>query len=160
MKQAPRHFLELTQIASEELRRIVEMAASFKRGDRLNGTSAGRQGAGDDFRKTVDADACVVRSRDEAARRHCCRDDTQRNADRPRRDHRRYRARPVALCRCDHDADDRERQTGGTGVLCRSAGDQRPDRSFAPMSVDGRYHDIRGTQGRYQRQAYRLVRRR
>ena len=39
MKQAPRHFLELTQIASEELRRIVEMAASFKRGDRLNGSA-------------------------------------------------------------------------------------------------------------------------
>ena len=37
MKKTPRHFLELTQVASGELRRIVDMAASFKRGERLNG---------------------------------------------------------------------------------------------------------------------------
>ena len=37
MKKTPRHFLELTEVASGELRRIVDMAASFKRGERLNG---------------------------------------------------------------------------------------------------------------------------
>lgn len=37
MKKTPRHFLELTQVASGELRRIVDMGASFKRGERLNG---------------------------------------------------------------------------------------------------------------------------
>jgi len=37
MKKTPRHFLELTEVASGELRRIVDMAVSFKRGERLNG---------------------------------------------------------------------------------------------------------------------------
>ena len=36
MKSPPRHFLELTQVASAELRRIVDMGASFKRGERPN----------------------------------------------------------------------------------------------------------------------------
>ncbi len=35
----PRHFLELSQVASGELRRIVDMGASFKRGERLNGAA-------------------------------------------------------------------------------------------------------------------------
>ena len=38
MKQPPRHFLELKDVAAEELRRIVELGASFKRGERVNGT--------------------------------------------------------------------------------------------------------------------------
>ena len=38
-KRAPRHFLELKEVASGELRRIVDMGASFKRGEKLNGTS-------------------------------------------------------------------------------------------------------------------------
>jgi ornithine carbamoyltransferase len=36
MRKTPRHFLELTEVASGELRRIVDMAVSFKRGERLN----------------------------------------------------------------------------------------------------------------------------
>ena len=39
MKSAPRHFLELKEVASGELRRIVDMGASFKRGEKLNGAS-------------------------------------------------------------------------------------------------------------------------
>jgi len=39
MKQPPRHFLELKDVAAEELRRIVELGASFKRGERVNGTT-------------------------------------------------------------------------------------------------------------------------
>ena len=39
MKSPPRHFLELTQVASVELRRIVDMGASFKRGERPNGSA-------------------------------------------------------------------------------------------------------------------------
>ena len=38
MKVTPRHFLELTQVASGELRRIVDMAAAFKRGEGLGGS--------------------------------------------------------------------------------------------------------------------------
>ncbi|MEX2453820.1 MAG: ornithine carbamoyltransferase [Rhodospirillaceae bacterium] len=38
-KGTPRHFLELSQVASGELRRIVDMGASFKRGERLNGAA-------------------------------------------------------------------------------------------------------------------------
>ena len=38
MKQPPRHFLELKDVAAEELRRIVELGACFKRGERVNGT--------------------------------------------------------------------------------------------------------------------------
>ena len=38
MKSAPRHFLELKEVASGELRRIVDMGASFKRGE-PNGAS-------------------------------------------------------------------------------------------------------------------------
>jgi ornithine carbamoyltransferase len=44
MKETPRHFLELTQVASEELRRIVDMGASFKRGERLNGNARPLEG--------------------------------------------------------------------------------------------------------------------
>ena len=36
MKAPPRHFLELSQVASGDLRRIIDMGASFKRGERLN----------------------------------------------------------------------------------------------------------------------------
>jgi len=39
MKSMPRHFLELKEVASDELRRIVDMGASFKRGEKLNGTA-------------------------------------------------------------------------------------------------------------------------
>jgi ornithine carbamoyltransferase len=39
MKQPPRHFLELKDVAAEELRRIVELGASLKRGERVNGTT-------------------------------------------------------------------------------------------------------------------------
>ncbi|PPR10319.1 MAG: Ornithine carbamoyltransferase [Alphaproteobacteria bacterium MarineAlpha11_Bin1] len=39
MKTEPRHFLELKEISSTELRRIVDTAASFKRGDNFNGIS-------------------------------------------------------------------------------------------------------------------------
>ncbi len=38
-RTAPRHFLELSQVASTELRRILDMGASFKRGERLNGAA-------------------------------------------------------------------------------------------------------------------------
>ena len=36
-RKTPKHFLELSQVASSELRRILDMGASFKRGERLNG---------------------------------------------------------------------------------------------------------------------------
>ena len=39
MKAAPRHFLELTQVAALELRRIVDMAVSFKRGEWYGGSA-------------------------------------------------------------------------------------------------------------------------
>jgi len=39
MKQPPRHFLELKDVAAEELRRIVELGVSFKRGERVKGTA-------------------------------------------------------------------------------------------------------------------------
>ena len=35
MKTSPRHFLELKDIAAEELRRIIDMGATFKRGESL-----------------------------------------------------------------------------------------------------------------------------
>ena len=38
MTQPLRHFLELKDVAAEELRRIVELGASFKRGERVKGT--------------------------------------------------------------------------------------------------------------------------
>jgi ornithine carbamoyltransferase len=38
-RKTPKHFLELSQVASSELRRILEMGASFKRGERLNGAA-------------------------------------------------------------------------------------------------------------------------
>ena len=44
MRSAPRHFLELKEVASDELRRIVEMGASFKRGEKLNGNSRPLEG--------------------------------------------------------------------------------------------------------------------
>ena len=39
MKQPPRHFLELKEVASAELRRIIDMGAQFKRGESLNGSA-------------------------------------------------------------------------------------------------------------------------
>ena len=36
MKTSPRHFLELKDIAAEELRRIIDMGTSFKRGESLD----------------------------------------------------------------------------------------------------------------------------
>ena len=44
MKPSPRHFLELTQVASDELRRIVDLGALFKRGGRLNGSARPLEG--------------------------------------------------------------------------------------------------------------------
>ena len=44
MKIEPRHFLELKEVTSSELRRIVDMAASFKHGDKLNGVSQPLEG--------------------------------------------------------------------------------------------------------------------
>ncbi len=38
-RKTPKHFLELSQVASSELRRILDMGASFKRGERLNGAA-------------------------------------------------------------------------------------------------------------------------
>ena len=44
MKIEPRHFLELKEVTSSELRRILDMAASFKHGDKLNGVSQPLEG--------------------------------------------------------------------------------------------------------------------
>ena len=38
-QQPPRHFLELKEVASAELRRIIDMGALFKRGEKLNGAA-------------------------------------------------------------------------------------------------------------------------
>ena len=44
MKIEPRHFLELKEVTSSESRRILDMAASFKHGDKLNGVSQPLEG--------------------------------------------------------------------------------------------------------------------
>ena len=76
---------------------------------RRSQAAARRQDAGDDLRQAVDAHARVVRRRDAPARRRRHHADRPGNAARPRRDHRRHRARAVALCRCHHDPHPRAR---------------------------------------------------
>ena len=66
------------------------------------------------------------------------------DAARPRRDHRRHRARALALCRRHHDPHARPRRADRARRSRHGAGDQRPDQALASLPGDGRRDDLRG----------------
>ena len=70
--------------------------------------------------------------------------DRRRDAARPRRDHRRHRARAVALCRRHHDPDPQPRGAARTGRARHRARHQRADAAFASLPGDGGSDDVRG----------------
>ena len=72
------------------------------------------------------------------------------DAARPRRDHRRHRARAVALCRCHHDPHARPRAGRRACGIRHRAGDQRPHQALASLPGDGRRDDLRGASRRDQ----------
>ena len=117
------------------------------RAPRRRGAAARRQDAGDDLRQAVDPHARLVRRRHAPARRRDHRADRPGNAARPRRDHRRHRARAVALCRCHHDPHPRARHAARARAVRHRAGDQRADAALASLPDHGRRHDLRGARG-------------
>ena len=162
--QALRHFLDLTEIPVAELRGMIEASRAMKdrhKRDRLTRRQAARrQDARDDLRQALDAHARIVRSRDAPARRRCRDADRAGDAARPRRDHRGYRARALALCRRDHDPYPQPRSAGRACAARDRSGDQRSDAALASLPGDGRCDDLRGTQGTDQRPHGCLDRRR
>ena len=108
MSKALRHFLDLNELPTKELRNMLDASVAMKAKLKAHekgqaGQAARRQDAGDDLREALDPHAGVVRCRHAPARRRIDHADRRGNAARPRRDHRRHRARAVALCRCHHD---------------------------------------------------------
>ena len=145
MTNEPRHFLDLIDIAPNELRGIIEDSRAMKaHAARLAGSADGGQDAGDDLRQAVDAHARVVRRRHAPARRPDHRAHRPGNAARPRRDRRRHRSRAVALRRRDHDPRPRARHAARARAICHRAGHQRPDAALASLPDHGRRDDLRG----------------
>ena len=120
-----RHFLDLHTTPAAELRAILGAAAAMKaaragkpRGRAGCRAGAGRAGGGAGLREALDADAGQLRRGRAAARR---RDDGalgQRDAARPRRDHRRHGAGAVALRRPGDDPHLRPGDAAGAGRPC------------------------------------------
>ena len=140
----PRHFLDLDALDGGTLRAILDLAGELKGNGAARRAALRRQGRGDDLRPALDPDAGLVRARDQGARRRRGGLERQGHAARPRRDHRRYRARALALRRRDHDPHRPSRQARRAGRGRDRAGDQRPHRPLAPLPDHGRRDDLRG----------------
>ena len=95
--------------------------------------AARRAHAGDGVRKEFHAHPRQFRHGDPAAWRHVDRDGCRIDAIGARRKRGGYRARPVRLCRCDHDPHRRSCQGGGDGALRQRPRHQRPDRRIASL---------------------------
>ena len=122
--------------------------------------AVGRQDARHDLREALDTHPRVVRGRHARARRPDDHAGPHRHPARPRRDHRRHRARALPLRRHHHDAHDRRGETPRDGQVRDRAGDQRPHRQDASLPADGRRDDLRGASRRHPGQGGRLVGRR
>ena len=164
-KGAPvRHFLDLLEVPSPELRDIMDASAAMKaarvKGQPPIAAAARRQDAGDDFRSSLDAHARLLRS---SAMRELGGETIMLTGAEMQlgrgETHRRHRARAVALCRRDHDPHPRPRGDGGAGAPRHRAGHQRPDQTIASLPGDGRYPDLRGALRRHPRAQDRLERR-
>ena len=122
--------------------------------------AVGRQDARHDLREALDPHPRVVRGRHARARRPDDHAGPRRHPARPRRDHRRHRARAQPLRRHHHDAHDGRGETPRDGQVRDRAGDQRPHRQDASLPADGRRDDLRGASRRHPGQGDRLVGRR
>ena len=100
--------------------------------------AVGRQDARHDLREAVDTHPRVVRGRHARAGRPDDHAGPHRHPARARRDHRRHRARAVALRRHHHDAHHRRGEAPRDGQVRDRAGDQRPHRQDASLPADGR----------------------
>ena len=104
----PRHFLDLSEVMRDRAaphsrrRRAIEGRARQGRRSPALRPLDGKMLAMI-FDKPSTRTARLLRCRHARTRRRDDHADRRGNAARPRRDHRRHRARPVALCRCDHD---------------------------------------------------------
>ena len=136
------------------------MKERLKREGALDRQAARRQDAGDDLRPALDPHARLVRRRHAPARRRVDHADRPGDAARPRRDHRRHRARALALRRRDHDPHPRARDAAGARRACDRAGDQRAHPALASLPGAGRRDDLRGASRLDPRQDRRLDRRR
>ena len=113
-------------------------------GERAREQGARRQDAGDDLRQALDPHAGVVRRRHAPARRRGHPADRAGDAARARRDHRRHRARALALCRHHHDPHARPRDGDRARALRHRACDQRADPALASLPGAGRRPHLRG----------------
>ena len=158
----PKHFLDLDQVDPKTLRQILDQGKAMKKAalQRRARQAAGRQDAGHDLREALDPHPRVVRGRHARARRRDDHARPHRHAARPRRDHRRHRARAQPLRRHHHDAHHRRGETPRDGEVRHRAGDQRAHRQDASLPAHGRRHDLRGASRLHQGQVGRLVGRR
>ena len=168
-------FLDIDRTDPSDLRAILTSARAMKdaRGGRPEGHARRRPAARRphgraDLREAVDPDPGVVRRRDPPDGRADHGAVGLGDAARPWRDHRRHRARPVALCRPDHDPHLRGGDAARDGRACDGPGDQRTDQPQPSLPDHGRRDDLRrasrpdrGAQGglvRRRQQRLRLVR--
>ncbi len=141
----PRHFLDIDQHDTGELRSMLDLGFAYKNGRR------DRPLEGKTLAMIFEKPSTRTRVSFEVAMRQLGGDvivlDTGHQPARPRRDDCRHGARPVALRRCDHDPHQPRRETRRIGAVCDRAGDQRPDRLVAPMPDHGRCDDLQERKG-------------
>ena len=122
----PRHFLDLCDFESGTLKALI--AAARQRKKARNGLSRGAEDK--DAPLTGKMLALIFEQPSTRTRisfdvgmqelgGRCIMLTGARDAVGPRRDHRRHRARAVALCRCDHDPHARPRHADGACGRCR-----------------------------------------
>ena len=161
VQTAPRHFLGLLDLSTAELQahfgHVGDDEEGARQGSSGRRTPARRQDARHDLRSALDPHPRIVRHRHARTRRRDGHADRRRNATWPGRDHRRHRARAVALCRGDRASHPEPGRLAGHGRRRDHSGHQRPYQAVAPLPGSGRPPDFRGEAWRDPRLQDRLV---
>ena len=107
MSKPPRHFLDISELPSEELRTMLDAGVAMKAKLKAQGKARDKPLDGKTLAMIFEKPSTRTRVSFDVGMRQLGGEvdhaDRRGDAARPRRDHRRHRARAVALCRCHHD---------------------------------------------------------